>query len=184
MTGLADGSVEGLGLLEQSGAQDDPGTYVAFKTPDSPYLGYLTFSLPGRVRPKLFSSISLQVNFKSLSSSRQTWTWSIYDWRKRKWAKIGEAFGSNQEQWQALTFGIGSPKRYVSRSGEIRIQLQSDNADGDAKIDYEVMQIIYRSGVRGPGLPPPILPQIGTVTPTFETTTPTLVSSPSPTPTQ
>ena len=103
----------------------------------------------------------MQVNFKGPISSSQTWTWSVYDWNTKQWIKLGDTIGAKADLWQTLLFRIRYPWRYSSPVGEIRIQLRSNNANGDAKIDYEALHITYLS------IPIPVAPilAVPTVTP-------------------
>jgi len=143
--GTTSGSLSSLGLLDQNGADDNPAAYVSFQTPGSSYLGYRSFYLPNDTHSKLISTMLLQVNFKGPASSSQTWAWSIYDWSTKQWIKLGDTIGVNANQWQTLLFRIRYPWRYSSPVGEIRIQLKSNNANGDVKIDYEAIHITYLS---------------------------------------
>jgi len=154
--GTTSGSLASLGLLDQTGADDDTAAYISFQTPgSSSYSGYRSFYLPNDAQTKLVSTMLLQVNFKGSASSAQTWTWSVYDWSTKQWIKLGDTIGVNANQWQTLLFRIRYPWRYISSVGEIRIQLKSDNANGDAKIDYEALHITYLSI---PTTPMPVLP--------------------------
>ena len=141
--GTTVGSLPSLGLLEQTGAEDDPAAYVSFQTPNTVYMGYQSFLLPPDARADLISSMLLQVNFKGASS--QVWTWSIYNWRSGLWIKLGDSIGTLPDQWSPRLFKIANPQLYISPRGEIRIQLKSNNASGDAKVDYEALHLTYLS---------------------------------------
>ena len=144
-SGITDGSLSSLSLLEQSEANDNPAAYVSFQTPNRVYMGYQSFTLPVDAQSRLISTALLQVNFKGPASSTQMWTWSIYDWTSNLWIKLGDSIGTTADQWNTLLFRIPHPQRYVSSGHEIRIQLRSNNANGDAKIDYEALHITYLS---------------------------------------
>jgi hypothetical protein len=101
--------------------------------------------LPAAIQPSSISMLSLQVNFKGTSSSNQTWTWSIFDWSTRKWLKVGSATGRDSTPWQTLRFDTPLLPQHVSTGGEIRIQLRSTNGTGEARIDYEVLQLTLGS---------------------------------------
>jgi len=143
--GTTSGSLSNLGLLDQSGVDDNPAAYLSFQTPNSLYTGYQSFYLPSDAQTKLVSTMLMQVNVKGSISSSQTWTWSAYDWNTKQWNKLGDSVGVNADQWQTLLFRIRYPWRFSSPVGEIRIQLKSNNANGDAKIDYEAIHITYLS---------------------------------------
>ena len=142
-SGLTSGFPSSLSLLQQTGTDDNPDAYVAFQTPGMIYAGYQSFYLPADVEPALISTMLLQVNIKGPASSTQKWTFSIYDWNKRMWIKLGDTVGTNADQWNDLTFRINNISRYMSPAREIRIRLQSSNSNGDAKVDYEALHITY-----------------------------------------
>jgi hypothetical protein len=142
--GSTSGVLSSLSLLEQIGADDDPSAYVSFQAPDSVYLGYQTFHLPSDAIPSRVSTMLLQVNFKGTGSISQIWTFSIYDWNTKMWITIGDTIGIDTNQWRELTFSIRRFSRYISPGSEIRIRLSSDNATGEAKLDYESLHITYR----------------------------------------
>ena len=131
--------------------------YVTFQTPNSLYFGYRSFTLPTDIQPNLISTMLLQVNFKGPASSAQTWTWSIYDWNSKLWIKLGDSVGTTANEWNSLLFRLPAPKRYISPTKEIRIQLRSNNVNGDAKVDYEALHITYLSP---PATPTPVTPLV------------------------
>ena len=137
------GSLPSLGLLQQTGAEDDPAAYVSFQTPNTVYMGYQSFSLPSDARTDLIASMLLQVNFKGEAST--LWTWSAYDWKSAQWIPLGNSIGAKAGMWKTLLFPIRTPWRFISSHGEIRIQLKSNNASGDAKVDYEALHLTYLS---------------------------------------
>ena len=156
--------------MDQSKNENDPSKYVTFQPRRIRYLGYLSFSLPKDISTSLISDLSLQVNVMGSALSKQTW--SIYDWKKRRWVKLGDVttLGNNND-WRKLEFHIRVLQQYVSLQNEIRIQLQSNNLRDDVKIDYEVLQVIYGSSQ------PLSLPSVPTAT-----FIPTISPSPSVTP--
>jgi hypothetical protein len=142
--GTTSGSFDTLGKLEQTESADDPSKYVTFQPRRIWYLGYMTFSLPKEIPTDTITNVSLQVNFKGTASTRQAWSWSIYDWRTRRWVRLGQVIvGKSETDWQMLEFQVQNPTRYLSSRNEIRILLRSNNGRGDAKIDYEVIQVTY-----------------------------------------
>jgi len=155
--GTTSGSLPSLSLPDQSGAQDNPAAYVSFQTPNTVYSGYQSFYLPGDAQSNSISTMLLQVNFKGPLSSTQNWTWSIYDWNKSLWIKLGDSIAATPNQWNTLLLKIPNPHRYLSPGREIRIQLKSNNANNDAKIDYEAIHITYFST---PATPTPVVPII------------------------
>jgi hypothetical protein len=113
---------------------------MVFQTPGSSvYSGYLVFQTPANTPASPAKEVSLLVNFKG-GNTLQTWVWSVYDWKAQKWVKVGSVSGV-RNQWKNLKFNLPMLNQFASAQGEIRIQLRSDNARGDAKIDYTVIQI-------------------------------------------
>jgi hypothetical protein len=153
--GITNGSIQNLNLIDQSEAEDDPAAYLTFQTPEGIYLGYQSFFLPEDARSKTVHAALLQVNFKGDAST--IWSWSIYDWTSNRWVSLGDTIGIEANQWQSLIFRIRQPERKVSPEGEIRIQLRSSNALGDANVDYEGIHITYLSI---PAAPTPFVPPI------------------------
>lgn len=152
------GSSASLGLLQQSGADEDPDTYVTFQTPGPSYIGYHSFYVPNDIQASLISNMLMQINFKGPAPSTQTWTWSIYDWNTHLWVDLGNTGGVSANQWQAIVLIIRDAGRYVSSGREIRIRLVSNNTNGDAKLDYEALHITYRPGAPGPTPAAPTVP--------------------------
>ena len=141
--GTTSGSLSSLSLLQQTGSGDVPAAYVSLQTPNTVYFGYHSFRLPEDTRPDLISTMLLQLNFKGPTSVSQVWTWSVYDWNSGQWITLGDSIGAKPNEWKTILFQIRQPRRYFSSSGDIRIQVKSNNADGDAKIDYEGIHITY-----------------------------------------
>ena len=149
-SGQVVGSLDTLSFLQQSGSNDDPGTYVVFSPSGANYLGVLSFYLPDTLHRSNISNILVQINYKDPAPS-QKWTWSVYSWGFKKWVLLGDAAGGDS-QWKTLLFRIDHPQQYISRTNEIRIQLSSKNASGSIKIDYEALHLTYKSF--DPGTPP------------------------------
>jgi len=141
-SGLADGSLSSLGLIEQDGFDDNPSAYVQFETSNLTYLGYKSFYLPTNAQVANISAMLLQVNFKKTEPA-QVWTWSAYDWTTGNWVSLGDSRGTQHNEWNTMLFSINSVSRYVSAAGEVRIRLQSGAQIGDLKLDYESLHITY-----------------------------------------
>jgi len=158
--GATSGSLPSLGWFEQTGADDTPSAYNTFQTPGtSSYQGTQSFYLPSDVQPSLLSSLLLQVNFKGPASATQVWTWSVYDWNLNAWVVLGNTTSVTADQWKTLTFNLRVPRRFVSPTREIRVKLHSNNANGDAKIDYTALHLTYRpSSIPSPTPLPPAPP--------------------------
>jgi len=172
-SGSTTGSLDSLGLLQQNGLGDTPDAYVTFQTPGSIYTGYQSFLLPSDTQPSQVSTMLMQINFKGPASSTQKWTWSIYDWNTKMWIKLGDSTGTSADEWNMLLFRIQNPRRYILPAGEIRVQLKSNNANGDVKVDYEAIHLTYR----------PVMPSPTPVIPTVPPRRPGISSAPlTPTP--
>jgi hypothetical protein len=137
--------VSAMWVKDQSGAQDDWNAYVEFTTPGkSAYSGLHVFTLPAGVAPKAISSIRLKVNFRGPLHGVQTWSWSIYNWSAAAWVKVGSSVTAGDWVWTSMAFNVPAPyARYVSAGRALRLRLQSNNAAGDADIDYESLQVGY-----------------------------------------
>jgi hypothetical protein len=138
--GITKGSLASLAVLQLTGMEDNPGEYVAFVPQKGKYSGYLSFSIPANIQTASLSSLSLHVNFKSSSPSRQTWVWSIYDWNVEQWVKVGSVTARDKDAWKMWKFDIRMLQQYAS-SGEIRIQLNSSKGNGEARLDYAILQL-------------------------------------------
>ncbi|MGC1378286.1 MAG: glycosyl hydrolase family 17 protein [Anaerolineales bacterium] len=150
-SGTTAGNVTSLKIKDQSGALDSPAKYVTFSTPASVYQGYRTYKLPLASVRAAITSITLQINFKGPAKSTQIWSWQLFDWDTSQWVVAGNNTGVIANTWSLLTLGaaIANPVRFINKSTrEIRLQLTSNNATGDAKLDYEAI-IIKTSLLRG-----------------------------------
>ncbi len=136
-----------LGVLEQTGTDDNPATYVSFITSRVAYRGTQTFQLPDGVNRSSISALKLKVNFSGPLKSGQKWSWSLYNFGKRTWLEVGSNAGvTTPNTWKMLEFPISNPARFISATGKIRVMLRSSNATSDAKVDYEVLLFTTRSG--------------------------------------
>jgi uncharacterized protein YkwD len=131
-----------LKVRDQSGSADDPSKYVLFSTPGTVYRGTQDFFLGGAYKPADVSGISLRVNFKGPARSTQAWTWKLFDWNASTWVKVGDNAGVQPGVWRMLVFASpASPKRFVNANGKIRVQVSSNNANQNARIDYEILRV-------------------------------------------
>jgi hypothetical protein len=144
LKGGASGSVASLAVRDQSGTVDTPSKYVAFTTPGtSVYVGYRRFLLPTSIPVSSVTALKVTVNYKGLPKANQRWLWSLYDWTVKKWVYIGDNTGAKNNTWFGVTFSTTLPKRFISASREIRLLLQSGNASGNAKLDFESVNVTY-----------------------------------------
>lgn len=169
--GATSGSLQSLGLLQQKGTADDPAAYLTFQTPNSVYAGYVVYKLPGNVAASQLSGMALEVNYKAPAPSLQKWIISIYDWKAKKWIKLGETKVVSENEWRSHTFLLPNFKRYISAQGELRVQLRSNNAKGDAKVDFAVIHFVLGSSPT-----PTLLPVMPAVTELVSPTSPPTVT--------
>jgi len=188
--GATSGSLPALGLLEQSNTDDNPSTYLSFSTPSVIYSGYTTYQLPLEILPNKISALLLQVNFKGPADSTQLWTWSVFNWKSQLWIKVGDTLGTQPNVWNDITFRLRNFSPFISSSRQIRIRLQSNNANADAKLDYQAIHVTYipvaPTATRSIATSAPtkdvlVLPTTVTPSPTL---TPSITPSPTNTPTR
>lgn len=156
--GFTSDFVKRLWYLEQSTMDDNANAYINYQTFTGVYDGYRTFYIPDGIQTTFISSMLLQVNFNGPAISSQTWTWSIYDWNSNLWIKIGDTIGSTPNEWNSMPITIRNIRRYISPGHEIRIRLQSNNANGNLKVDYEALHITYRVMTVNPSPSAPTVP--------------------------
>lgn len=173
--------VSNLTSKEESGVMDVPTHYVSFTTPGVAYSGYRSFFTP--VPSNL--NMSVRVNYKGPAVITQTWTWSLYRWSSNTWVSIGNNKAVPANTWTMLTFNVRNPQDFVRAStGEIRLLLRSNNANGDAKLDYESISITPARSPKFFGTTTPSPTRTSTITPTPTITlTRTLTPTPTATPT-
>lgn len=130
---LSGGSVGSLSALDTI----DHTTFMEFKTPGKVYKGFRTYKLPASMPRESVSSLKVKVSYRGLPAGSQTWTWYAYNWSAQSWTKIGTNQGAKNNVWKTFVFKVPNPQAHVQGTGAVRILLQSNNASGDAKIDYE-----------------------------------------------
>lgn len=173
--------VANLAVMDESGTDDTPADYVTFTTPGVAYKGYRRYFLPGNILRATVTTISVKVNYKGPAKASQTWTWYLYDWTLKSWVALGNNALATAYTWKFLTFTPPSPRRFINATThEIRLQVRSNNAGGDAKLDYESVSLGYNF-TPTPTLTRTPLPT-RTLTPTRTATrTPTPSNTPLPT---
>lgn len=83
----------------------------------------------------------LELNYKSPGPSVQIWTIAVFDWKSSKWLTIGATNVDSSKEWRKQLLTLPNVSRYISSGGEIRILLKSNNASGDALLDYEAIHL-------------------------------------------
>lgn len=145
LKGSSSGSLASLRRLDQKSTADSPSKYVVFTTPGVAYRGYLKYSLASASLRSSISTLRLKVNYKGPAASTQTWSWYAFNWNTSRWTRIGANTSAVKDVWKTFVFQVATPQAYVnSSSGEIRIMLRSNNAGGNAKIDYEALLVTYK----------------------------------------
>jgi hypothetical protein len=158
------GDVSALAVQDQSGTQDEPTKYVRFGTPGETYAGYRNYTLPTAVSPSDVTTITLMANYHGPIVSRDEFTWSIFDWSTRTWARLGNqnhcggdtgttqwpCNDLNSARWKNIQYNAtGTLFDYVNGTdGMIRIRLASDGT-GCAKLDHESLSVYSNTGVVG-----------------------------------
>mmetsp|Transcript_26722 Transcript_26722/g.43674 ORF Transcript_26722/g.43674 Transcript_26722/m.43674 type:complete len:428 (-) Transcript_26722:1154-2437(-) len=142
--GTTVGSVVSLAFKDQSGTQNATGKYVQFSTPVT-YVGYRRYFVPASVPAANISSLKVKLNYRGPLPSVQLWTWSIFTWSSSSWSVIvGTNNGAVRGQWTSLSFNVPAPfSRFISSSGEVRLQLKSSNTLGSALLDFESLAMSY-----------------------------------------
>ncbi len=150
--------VSALRTKDQSGKADDPKKYVLFTTPQIAYKGTQVFNIPEQVTSASVNAFELRVNFKGPARSTQKWTWSIYNANGNSWDQVGLNPTSKSTSWTLLKFQVSHPGVYFGSGNQIRIMLVSNNDNGDAKIDSEVINVTLQT---------PVSPSQASATPTL-----------------
>ena len=164
-----------MGVMDQSGAEDNSQAYVSFTTPNIFYTGLHTFYLPTGTTRTSISTMKMMVNYKGPVSATQTWTWYMYNFTKRVWTVIGtNSEVTTADRWSFIEFTVTTPVDFISALGEIRVMLRSSNTTEDAKIDYEAL--VLNTGTSPTPTTTPV-----TSTPTTPVPTATVTQTPSPT---
>jgi hypothetical protein len=138
-----------LAVQDQTGTEDDPTRYVSFATPGSAYRGVHTFVLPEEAPPGALLALTLRANFRGPAKKTQAWKWKIYDWRKRKFVRLGDNKTAVAGTWTLLELTAKPVKGDVMRfadpdTREVRIRLQSAGEKDDARIDFEALVLSVR----------------------------------------
>lgn len=143
--GAATGALASLLVKDQLGTVDTPTKYVLFRTPLVTYQGYRTYTVPLSVSPGAVTGVTVTANYKGPAKVSQTWTWNLYDWVAGTWVKAGDNTGAIANTWKTLTFNLTSnASRFINNTTrQIRVQLTSNNAAYDAKLDYEALTLTY-----------------------------------------
>ena len=144
----ADGGepVAQLADLDQAGADDDPARYVRFMTPDAAYRGVRSYRLPDEVATTSLEGLAVRANLRGPARKTQAWKWKLYDWRRRKWVKLGDNKLATAGVWSGLEFAApGDAARYVDpTTREIRVLTKSSNDRADASLDAESVVLAVR----------------------------------------
>lgn len=146
-----------LDLLDESGIGSSPAKYVQFqaKTAGTTYAGYRNYFLPAAVNPAALVSVQVRVNYLGPQKPTQIWTWQMFDWAHNAFVSVGDNYlAPRQGPWTIFSFNISGNRlaNYVRPADRlIRLGLISNNAAGDADIDYESLVVTTTSTPPPPG---------------------------------
>jgi len=171
------GSVNALGTKDLIDTQNDSTKYVQFGTPPgSSYQGYLTYSLPPAINPAQITTLTFIANVRGPSASSDAFNWSIFNWTTSQYESLGNQNvcggttgthpcsstngtldSDNYARWKWLQrMALGRPlTQYVNASGQVQIQLASQNASGYINVDYAIIDVFTNDGVSGTLWTPP-----------------------------
>jgi hypothetical protein len=132
-----------MAIQDQAGAEDNPNAYVLFTPLLGEYKGIHVFQFPNTVSISSLQTLSLKVNYKGSAFTSQEWSWSLFNWTNQEWISIGTNESAGSDTWTILNFQTTQPSQFISSTAEIQVQLQSNNSSGDAKIDFETIELTY-----------------------------------------
>ncbi len=138
--------VSALAVQDQSGTQDTWNDYVEFDTVSAApyYQGYRTYTLPGTVSPSSVTALQIRANYMGDAAAEQRWTWHVYDWTTSTYVTLGDNTGAGNWAWHLLTFNAsGTLSHYVNSSGQIRIEVDANNAADNFDLDYEAVVVTH-----------------------------------------
>lgn len=136
--------VSNLNTMDETGTSDNPAHYISFTTPSVIYQGYRRYFLPTSIAPGKVTSLRVKVNYKGPAVAAQMWRWYLFDWKAKKWSSIGNNQLATANRWTLLIFNSVPAGNFInSTTREIRLLLQSNNATGNAKLDYESITLGY-----------------------------------------
>ena len=135
--------VSNLQQLDAEGMSNNPNTYVQFqaKTAGVAYSGYRSYTVPVS---SSITALQVVVDYRGPALANQSWTWAIYDWVYGGWVTLGNnAKAFSWGPWSVWNFNMGAPfANYINSStGEVRIQVSSNNTADDMDLDYEALII-------------------------------------------
>ncbi len=150
LSGSSKGKVTNLHVQDQTGIQNSSAKYVTFLTPGKIYKGYRVYNLPAEISLSSLVSFTVRVNYRGPLSASQNWSWWLYDWNVKSYVKIGDNARVRSSRWTTLNFPAQNASRFISPARQIRLLTQSNNANGDARIDYEAITVGYSTITSGP----------------------------------
>jgi len=177
-----------LAQKDQSGTADSWGKYIEFYPARSGYTGEFSF----KATLGSITKLSLDANFKGLSSNQQAWQFSIYNHRTKSFVDLAGNTSVTPWQWSSITGTLsGASTDYMSSAKDIRIRFKTASNEDVCDLDYLALSVEGNSGIVPPQgtparTPTPATPQpVETPTPVPPSPTPasTPASTPTPTPT-
>ncbi|MEO3781650.1 hypothetical protein ABGB16_33760, partial [Micromonospora sp. B11E3] len=141
--------VTNLAEADLTGTTDGWNRYVEFI---GRYSGYLTFVAPPDVSPREVTAVDVRVNYRGPGPETQTWTFALFDWAARGWGGVGtNADAPHWGPWTSLAWPASAPyARYLSPTGELRLQITSNNRRDAADLDYVAISLTSTPGQPAP----------------------------------
>ncbi|MFG1954236.1 endo alpha-1,4 polygalactosaminidase [Micromonospora sp. NPDC048830] len=141
--------VTNLAEADLTGTTDDWNRYVEFI---GRYSGYLTFVAPPDVSPREVTAVDVRVNYRGPDPETQTWTFALFDWAASGWVRVGTNGGApHWGPWTSLAWPGSAPYAwYMSPTGELRLQITSNNRRDAADLDYVAISLTSTPGQPAP----------------------------------
>ncbi len=139
-------TVTSLKVKDQTGTTETAGKFVQFNTNDG-FQGTFNFPLTATYDLNDFSELKVEVNFKGLPASVQSWTFEVWD--GFQWIALGVNELETEGEWNLLSFRVNADKDYL-KSNQLQVRMTTTDNDGPAKIDY-ITAVLNPSADPAPG---------------------------------
>jgi len=151
--GVSSNKIGRLKVKDQTGEQNDPGKFILFSTPEVVHKSVHSFRLPDNINTMQISKLILDENVRAPGPEVQLWTWSLYNWKQKKYVRVGTTRLVIANTWTTRHFGIKNPRAYISAKGQIRVLFRSNNKSRNAAVDFESFRIRLLDGPALAGCP-------------------------------
>jgi hypothetical protein len=142
-----------LKVKDQTGGQNDPSKYIRFTTPGVVHKSVHRFRLPDNINTAQISKLILDVNVRAPRPDAQLWTWSLYNWKQKKYVRVGTTRRVTANTWTTRHFAIRNPRAYLNTKRQIRVRFHSSDDGRNAAIDFESFRIRLLDGPSLAGCP-------------------------------